>query len=147
MPDYSTFGGLINGINKTLESTVRKDTKGETEDLYKQVLQEKVYSNDSEYENTETLMKSIVQNIYIDNGVIKLDMFNDPAEMVYDYPSWVVGGRQADMIVEWLDEGQDSPLYAYEGRDFIDTIQKNINKEFANILKKKLRQKGVNISG
>lgn len=132
---------------------------GNNHDVLENELLADVYSNNSSYNNTYSLLSAIdTTNVSISSGAnteINLYTFINPDKMQYDYPSYLNedgsikydGGNYDNRksIVEWLNNGHGG-IRSYTGKKFIEQSQKIINKTTKSTVSKILKTLGYQIS-
>lgn len=164
MADINTWSGLEKALQKQIQLSMVK--VGETiKQVLKDNLQRMYYSEHTphQYQRTMQVLDSIrVDNIRQDNNSYSAIIYFDtdsisPAFNIYDRGPYQfnthmsVGGETSysgktigELLVGWMEEGQNSPLFSYDGAGFIAETKRFAREDAVEELNSALRSRGIN---
>jgi len=109
--------------------------------------------NPSDYNRTFELLESVKFQTMVSQGKIFTEVFFDPdlINPMYDeYSSWNqhMSLSQEDItesIVGWIEYGQSSKLYSYDGIHMVENVREWCKKRYRSLLIKEMKKFGVKL--
>ena len=109
--------------------------------------------NPKDYNRTFQFLESVTFQTMFARGKFFTEVFFDPdlIDAMYDeYSSWNqhMSVRKEDVtedIVGWIEYGQNSPLYSYDGIHMVENVREWCKKRYREMLKEKMASQGINL--
>lgn len=139
---------LISHIRLVTQDIMEKEISTMTKEVQKSKKQSEVYDayTPTQYDRTYEFLNS--NDTKLDKKVYKNNIYMfvytpTTLEFMGRHPSWVDGSNQNKNIPYWIQNGNDSPLFSYEARDYITPTRNEIDMKLKATLIKGYRRYGI----
>ena len=150
MATFSGINSYMNHIRTNFRGTLEVEVSNKNNELQQIAKQQTVYNSEpQDYERTYEFLyanKSIVLKKGRKNEIY-LQTYT-PTTLAYmpsRHSSWVDGSIQNKGLPFWIEYGNNSSLYSYEGRDYYSLAYRMIKAQLKSTITNGMKKRGIDI--